>query len=113
MHSRTAQFTAAERHALVLQQHQSGLSAAAFCREHELVYQTFVGWRRRLAGGGDLDAAVASPPPVPSRSAALPDFIEIAASEPTGTRTTTGTDLPWLVELDLGGGMTLRVRQGR
>jgi len=37
MHERTARYTVAERHALVAEQRQSGLSATAFCREHGLV----------------------------------------------------------------------------
>ena len=38
--------------AAVAQQELSGLSAAAFCREQGLSYQSFISWRKRLATEG-------------------------------------------------------------
>jgi len=113
MHQCTPRYTLAERHALVDQQRLSGLSAAAFCREHDLVYQTFVGWRRRRADDGADRGAPAVPLPHPAQRVhdTLPEFIELGVSESADAQTPPGPVSPWLVELDLGGGMTLRVRQ--
>ncbi|MEQ8819219.1 MAG: hypothetical protein RLY93_03175 [Sumerlaeia bacterium] len=43
--------------AAVAQQELSGLSAAAFCREQGLSYQSFISWRKRFAteGRGDVE----------------------------------------------------------
>jgi len=111
MHERTARYTVAERHALVAEQRQSGLSATAFCREHGLVYQTFVGWRRRLAAAGDDHGSPPTATPVSPASNTLPEFIELGITESGSTPASDRPDRPWLVELELGSGMTLRVRQ--
>ena len=109
--------TAADWQRLVRQQRDSGLSAAAFCRRHELVYQTFVGRRRQLDAHGPhsplvadrtgaaaaLPAAVAPP--------TLPGFVEIGLAAPDAVHNADAND--WLVELDLGDGMQLRVRRRR
>lgn len=91
--------------ALVREQRDSGLSAAAFCRERGLVYQTFVGRRRALDGELALCAEV----PAADPTSPLPSFVEIGVAEPVLSPDTCGAD--WLVELDLGDGLQLRVRR--
>ncbi|MEQ8821208.1 MAG: hypothetical protein RLY93_13280, partial [Sumerlaeia bacterium] len=53
--------------AAVARQEVSGLSAAAFCREQGLSYQSFISWRKRFATEGRGDAG-------PSQSN-LPGFL--------------------------------------
>ena len=97
---------------LVDRQRRSGLNIAAFSREEGLVYQTFVRWCRKSPPMPAAERAVSSAPtPSPSTIAgttpsALPEFIEIGVAEPVVHAVE-----PWLVELDLGDGMTLRVRR--
>ena len=109
--SGTSRRSAADWHALVHQQRDSGLSAAAFCRRHDLVYQTFVGRRRQLGvdapGVRVASAAADTLPAMP----ALPGFVEIGVAEPDAQGAPDAGD--WLVELDLGDGMQLRVRRPR
>lgn len=69
-----------------------GGSAAAFCRERGLGYQSFMKWRR--AAGG---------PPV-AQSAI--DFVEIDLASRREHAPGAGA----LVELDFGGGLVLRIR---
>ncbi|MEQ8819900.1 MAG: helix-turn-helix domain-containing protein [Sumerlaeia bacterium] len=59
-HSPTGFISGAKRthwQAAVDQQMVSGLSAAAFCREQGLSYQSFISWRKRFAteGRGDVE----------------------------------------------------------
>lgn len=93
----TTRRTADEWDALVQQQRDSGLSIAEFSRREGLVYQTFVGkCRRRRDVIAERTQAVAP----------LPDFVELgvaALSAPARS--------DWWVELDLGNGIQLRVRQ--
>jgi transposase-like protein len=70
-----------------------GGSAAAFCREHGLVYQTFMTWCRRPTA--DL-----------VESAHTPEFVEVELEAPRRDRRDYGS----LVELELGAGMILRIR---
>lgn len=68
----------------VTQWRASGVSAAAFCREHALSYAQFMYWQRRLG---------------PARHGLVP--VQVAAAVPT---------LPGVaVELGLPGGVCLRV----
>ena len=85
---------------LIEQQLHSGQSGAAFCREHDIAYASFMGWRKRLA---DAD----SPSPSPS-------FIELTApataqSGAVVAAEESGGDL--CVELSLGAGIELRIRR--
>lgn len=92
-----ARRTTEEWDTLVQQQRDSGLSIAAFARREGLVYQTFFG---KCRSGASAKRA-------PTQAAqSLPDFVELGVAE---LSTPVRTD--WLVELDLGGGITLRVRQ--
>jgi len=100
--------TTADWHALVQRQRDSDLSAAAFCREHDLVYQTFVARRRQLLGTQTpLTSGMTTAATPPSR----PRFVEIGVTEPSAAREAPPSE--WLVELDLGEGMQLRIRSSR
>jgi len=68
----------------------SGHSAAAFCRDHELPYQAFLQWKRH-----------------PDGLAVLPDFLEI---ETSGSMTCSVSRQP-LAELTLAEGIILRIFQ--
>ena len=99
---------------LVERQRASGLNIAEFARREGLVYQTFVGWCRRVArGNGDDRHPIGSPDAVP---AALPGFVELGVADGRAERASDRTPDPapapdWLVELDLGGRVRLRVRR--
>lgn len=69
-----------------------GGSAAAFCRERGISYQTFVAWRRgrRLAR---------------HKPGAAVEFLELDLTPAAGRR----ADSSPRVELDLGGGIVLRI----
>ncbi len=69
-----------------------GGSAAAFCRDRGLAYQTFIAWRRG-AQATRHDAGTAM------------EFVELALGPAAGERTATGPR----VELDFGGGVVLRI----
>ena len=113
--------TSDQWYALVDQQRASGLSVAAFARREGLVYQTFIGWCRRRRSE-DTDAVATNTTAVAARApAALPGFIELGiggvgpsdTSVHAATEPVPGAAPEWLVELDLGAGMMLRVRRGR
>jgi len=93
---------------LVSQQATSGLTALAFCERHDLSYASFIQWRRRLrqselSAEAEPTAAVQEPLAVQS----MP-FIELTAP----SKLCGGADR-WLIELDLGGGIQLRIAQPR
>jgi len=97
---------------LVERQRRSGLSIAAFSRQEGLVYQTFVRWcRKPLAPESSVHAGSSASPRSASATLStmpslLPEFVEIGVTEPAAREIET-----WLVELELGDGMTLRVRR--
>jgi hypothetical protein len=66
-------------------------SAAAFCRDGGLAYQTFISWRRGTAGSRDAGNAM--------------EFVELALGPVAGERNTVDPR----VELDFGGGLVLRI----
>ena len=100
--------SAAQWQRLVLQQAMSGLAAPAFCDRHDLSYASFVQWRRRLRQGEPPVEAEPTAAPVEPLSKQSTSFIELTApSELIG-----GTER-WLIELDLGSGMQLRIAQPR
>lgn len=78
---------------LVTEQHQSGLGQKAFCEKRGLVLSTFNYWKRRL---GDA---------VDSEPSSEGDWLEL----PVGI--SRGASSGWDIELDLGGGVCLRLRQ--
>lgn len=93
---------------LVSQQAASGLAAPAFCDRHDLSYASFIQWRRRLRQC-ELPAE-AEPTGAPEESLTVQSmpFIELTAPSELAS----GTDR-WLIELDLGGGVQLRIAQPR
>ena len=100
--------SAAQWQRLVRQQAASGLSASAFCDRHDLSYASFSQWRRRLRQCDSpviTGSAVVTEPPLPVES--IP-FIELTAPEGLP-----GAAKRWLIELDLGGGIQLRIAQPR
>ena len=69
---------------------QSNLNAAAFCREHQISYQSFLNWRRKV------ESDEASP---------SPEFIEVEI--PIAATTSVTRDS--VVELTFPGGLLLRI----
>lgn len=81
---------AAQWKAILARYEESGLSQECFCAEQGLALSTFCNWRSRLrADGGSGEKE--------------PPFIELVAPL---------RDRPWDMELDLGGGVVLRMRRG-
>ena len=89
---------------LLEKQHDSGLSAPAFCKAQGIAYQSFMTWKKRLAAS--------------DRSAAVPQssFIELTPSAGTKAsesssmgNTVAATSMPTCIELSLGGGIELRI----
>lgn len=110
MPRRSTRYTVAERRDLVERQRQSGQTAAAFCREHDLVYQTFVAWRRRVDSGDDRSGVATKTLPG-TATASLPEFIELGVAQTGADTASAASTGDWLVELDLGDGLTLRMRR--
>jgi hypothetical protein len=96
---------------LVSQQATSGLTALAFCERHDLSYASFIQWRRRLRHC-ELSAE-AEPTAAAQESLAVQSmpFIELTAPSAPGALCTDAER--WLIELDLGGGIQLRIAQPR
>ncbi|MDF1714652.1 MAG: transposase [Akkermansiaceae bacterium] len=69
---------------------QSNLTAAAFCREHQLSYQSFLNWRRK-AQTNETDAPT--------------EFIELEIPSPRATPIRHSS----VVELTFPGGLLLRI----
>ena len=78
---------------LIAEQQQSGLSQEAFCRERGLALSTFCNRKRRLAET------------TPASHSAQSDWLEL----PVGL--TPPISVNWDIELDLGNGVCLRLRQ--
>jgi transposase-like protein len=74
---------------------RSGLSAAAFARQHGIHYTTFCGWRRRRDQGEAPPAFVQVELPEPASSVDL--VIELGAT--ARLRLTTATQIPLAVRL--------------
>lgn len=91
---------------LVQQQTASGLSQAAFCAAEDLPFNRLQYWTRKFVREGRLPAGT---PPAP----ATPWFAELAVGEPAVDRTPPDSPMPpdWQVELDLGGGVMLRIHR--
>jgi len=84
-------YTDEEKARLLAEFQACGSTAAAFCREHRLCYQTFLNWRRAAPG----DEAF------PER----PEFIELDLGRPVRAAPAV------LIELELGDGIVLRIRR--
>ena len=87
--------------AAVLERFQrSDVDGPTFCAREGLGYASFCAWRRRLAAEPRAPT-VTSPPSIIPETA----FIDLG---PMGSPTEGG----WAVELELGGGVVLRVKRG-
>ena len=83
--------TAAEWRAIMARHEASGLTCEAFCAAEDIGRSAFWRWRRRLAAE---DAQAGNGGPV---------FVELSGADAAS----------WDAELDLGGGVVLRVRRPR
>ncbi len=99
--TRRARRTAAQWEALLAEQARSGVTQEAFCRLRGVGYSTFGMWRARLRRKADA--------PVKRMSVApRAEFIEMPAW-PVPPVAIAGNDTALHVELDLGGGVVLRI----
>jgi hypothetical protein len=106
--SRRPRRSTAQWQQLVSQQATSGLTAPAFCDRHDLSYASFIQWRRRLRQGEppvEAQPTAALEEPVSKQSMS---FIELTAPSEL-----CGRAERWLIELDLGSGVQLRIAQPR
>lgn len=74
---------------LIRQQEQSGLSVAAFCRNHDLVEQSFYNWRKKL-GSSPLVRFALVEAAAPGANVAAP--IELILASGDRVRIGAGTD---------------------
>jgi len=90
--------SADEWQSLVREQGVSGLSAKAFCTERGIGEASFYKWRQRFAAEKHLPA-----------SSALP-FVDVSAlAIASGGKM---SHRQWLIELELGDGLILRLNRG-
>ena len=87
---------------LIEEQQAAGLSQAAFCRARGLSLSSFQHWRRRLQGAQPGAGAGRALGELCEQSG---DWLEL----PVGVGV--GTSPGWELELDLGGGVCLRLRR--
>jgi len=80
-------YTEEERREWLTRYEQCATSAAAFCREHELNYQSFLRWRQRATPGSESS----------------PEFLELEVPCPVSVPHAE------TVELTFPGGLTLRI----
>lgn len=85
---------------LVDRQKHSGLSGAEFCRQENVRYASFMGWRKRFQGSKEQPS-----------STAPAAFVELIApaKETQITQGGTESDTDLCVELSLGAGIELRI----
>jgi hypothetical protein len=84
--------------ALIARAEHSELSVTEFCRRESVSTASFYTWRNRLRASTES----VSPP-----TAVGGEFIDLGILGDPGSNAT-----PWLIELDLGAGMVLRLRRG-
>lgn len=77
---------------IITEFNQSHLPARIFCSDHDLAYGTFAKWRQRFA----------KPTQEKTVTGSLIELIQPASPKPEAEY--------WQVELELGNGMTLRLR---
>lgn len=99
-HSPNPKHTPGQWQHLIEQQATSGLSQEAFCASQGLAKGTFQYWKRRLRRGALTGRSQA---PTDVLFTPLPDM---------GMRHAQPSRDGWLIELDLGNGMCLRLRRG-
>jgi transposase-like protein len=89
-------YTDQEKTRIIREFEQHDGSAADFCRQHEVSYQTFMKWRRRATTS------------LPSMTEP-PAFLEFELGAAHKRRVFAGP----LIELELGGGIILRIHPAR
>ena len=100
---RREQRSAAQWREIVERQRDSGVTREAFCEAEGIGFQTFRRWESRLTGRRRTAPAQKS-------EARAVRFAEVAvAAEPRSDSQPPGG---WDVELELGGGVCLRIRRG-
>lgn len=88
--------SAARWQSVIDRQLTSGLSAPQFCIQHDITYQSFMRWRKKLQSDPVEMASVDS----------HPDFVELTAPDSLPPVVTAS---PWHIELDLAPGVQLRI----
>ncbi len=88
-----------EWHQLIEEQAVSGLTQKAFCEQKGIPVATFGYWKRKRQA-----ETVSTPTESGAGTVSLADWIEL----PSHALVVGG----WQIELDLGGGLCLRLRQG-
>ena len=78
-------------------QEKSSLSTAQYCKKHSLVLSTFYSWQKKIC---DLPLTQSTN-----------DFIEVLVAHFDVQNTFQASTSHWDVELDLGNGVCLRIRQ--
>ncbi len=95
---------------LIERQSRSSQSAIEFCRRHDLGYASFMQWRIRLAKNSSVSMTESQPAEV------VPHFVELTGGddmpETYGDNGSGVEQHALLIELDLGGGVQLRVSRG-
>jgi hypothetical protein len=76
------------------------LSAAAFCREFDLPYASFMSWKRLYHG------KLAKSPKAPSSGS---EFVELVVEHPASSHRTAPPSRVPVAELSLGSGVVLRI----
>ena len=76
---------------IIQQQTSSGQSVPAFCKQRDIGCQSFYFWRKRIV--------------LESEQIATPDMIDITSLMPHSN------PAQWHIELDLGGGIKLNLKQ--
>jgi hypothetical protein len=100
--ARRARRTAAQWEVLLSEQSRSGLTQESFCRLRGLGYSTFGLWRARLRGKAAERVKRMSVTP-------HAQFIELPAWPQPAPVATAGSNRALHVELELGGGLVLRI----
>ena len=91
---------------LVDRQARSSKSAREFCADQDIGYASFIQWRSRLSDSGSLTSLSAD---------GAPEFIELTSGlDEYHHHESERVDVtaPILIELDLGGGLQLRISRG-
>jgi len=88
---------------LIDEQAASGLTQKAYCEQAGIALATFGYWKRKLQS--DRLSSSVSGDPAGEQQVSLEDWVELSAPVPQA-----GSG--WRIELDLGNGVCLRLRQG-
>lgn len=98
-HTKFARLSHEQWQQIIDQQIESGLSQKDFCQLHHFSLATFSNWKRKLKNNSDNK-------PVESISSADQDWVAFPEELPEST-----SGLPWHMELELPGGVILRMRR--